>query len=88
MDIAFPGPMIAVFIDGCFWHSCPQHASRPATNIEWWRAKLESTIERDQRTNAELVDANWTVLRFWEHEPVATVVEAVMAARSSTKLQS
>jgi DNA mismatch endonuclease (patch repair protein) len=88
VDIAFPRARIAIFIDGCFWHSCPQHATRPATNLEWWKAKLDATIDRDQRTNADLTDANWTVLRFWEHESVANIVEAVAASRASVQTSS
>ncbi len=87
IDIAFPGPRIAVFLDGCFWHGCPKHATSPKANAEWWRQKLDRNIARDRETTEHLVNAGWTVLRFWEHEdPVsvaADVAAAVNAARAN-----
>ncbi|WP_078866448.1 very short patch repair endonuclease [Streptomyces sp. NRRL S-1448] len=80
IDIAFPGPRIAVFLDGCFWHGCPEHATSPKANAEWWRAKLEGNVARDAETNAHLEAAGWTVLRFWEHESPETVAEYVARA--------
>jgi DNA mismatch endonuclease (patch repair protein) len=77
IDIAFPGRRLAVFLDGCFWHSCPQHGVQPATNAEWWRWKLERTAARDEDTNRRLIEAGWDVLRLWEHEPVEQAVAAV-----------
>ena len=77
IDVAFPRQRLAVFIDGCFWHGCPTHATRPATNVDWWREKLDGNIRRDVGTNAALKEAGWTVLRFWEHVPAAEVVKAV-----------
>ncbi|MGW7448570.1 very short patch repair endonuclease [Kitasatospora sp. NPDC054795] len=68
VDILFPGPKVAVFLDGCFWHGCPQHATHPKSNAEWWRTKLGRNIERDTETTEHLRDEGWTVLRFWEHE--------------------
>lgn len=86
IDIAFPGPRVAVFLDGCFWHGCPQHATSPKANAEWWRQKLNRNMARDQETTDRLVEAGWTVLRFWEHEnptDVATdIAAAVVAARA------
>jgi DNA mismatch endonuclease (patch repair protein) len=69
-----------VFVDGCFWHSCPEHATKPRTNREWWEAKLDSNVERDRRHTAELEEAGWTVLRFWEHEPASRAADAVIGA--------
>jgi DNA mismatch endonuclease, patch repair protein len=69
---------LAIFIDGCFWHGCPRHATHPATNSEWWRRKLEGNIARDLRTNRAMAAAGWRVLRFWEHTPVADIVDVVM----------
>jgi DNA mismatch endonuclease (patch repair protein) len=86
-DIVFPRARVAVFVDGCFWHSCPQHGTRPRENARWWTEKLEQNRMRDADTNRELDEAGWLVLRFWEHEDAvataATVLEAV-AARTST----
>ncbi|MEU1933948.1 very short patch repair endonuclease [Streptomyces coeruleorubidus] len=82
IDVAFPRAKVAVLIDGCFWHGCPQHATHPKSNAEWWRSKLDRNMARDRETTEHLVAAGWTVLRFWEHEApeqvavrVATVVE-------------
>jgi DNA mismatch endonuclease (patch repair protein) len=87
VDIVFPTERIAVFVDGCFWHSCPVHGTTPRRNRDWWRAKLESNRFRDIDTNRELQEAGWTVLRFYEHEDMAeaaTVVsDCVLARRKS-----
>mgnify|MGYP005982988941 CR=1 FL=1 len=79
-DIVFTKARIAVFIDGCFWHSCPIHGTMPAKNHEFWEAKLSGNRERDADTNARLTSAGWTVLRFWEHEDPATVAQAIETA--------
>lgn len=80
MDIGFPGPKVAVFMDGCFWHGCPEHATQPKANAQWWRAKLDRNMERDEETTRHLEAQGWTVLRFWEHETAADVAAAVIAA--------
>jgi DNA mismatch endonuclease (patch repair protein) len=80
-DIVFPGPKVAVFVDGCFWHSCPKHATFPKTNQDYWLPKLAENRERDARQSARLQAAGWTVFRVWEHEclpPVARVVERIV----------
>jgi DNA mismatch endonuclease (patch repair protein) len=68
IDIAFTRAKVAVFLDGCFWHGCPEHATQPKANAEWWRTKLDRNIARDLETNEHLAEAGWIVLRFWEHE--------------------
>ncbi|GAA1930817.1 very short patch repair endonuclease [Streptomyces sodiiphilus] len=83
IDIAFPGPRVAVFLDGCFWHGCPEHATHPKANSEWWRTKLDRNISRDLETTENLVAAGWTVLRFWEHEVPEDV--AAQVARTVTE---
>ncbi|MFJ5559666.1 very short patch repair endonuclease [Streptomyces sp. NPDC093250] len=80
IDIVFPKPKIAVFLDGCFWHGCPEHATSPKANAEWWRRKLDRNMARDQETTGHLTSAGWTVLRFWEHIPPDEVAAAVQAA--------
>ncbi|MCC0098012.1 very short patch repair endonuclease [Streptomyces flavotricini] len=77
IDIAFPGVRVAVFLDGCFWHGCPQHATSPKANSEWWRVKLDRNVARDLETTAHLQAAGWLVLRFWEHEPPEDVAMRV-----------
>ncbi|WP_330238905.1 very short patch repair endonuclease [Streptomyces sp. NBC_00525] len=77
IDIAFTRAKVAVFLDGCFWHGCPEHATQPKSNAEWWRQKLDRNMARDAETTAHLVAEGWTVLRFWEHQAPAAVAEKV-----------
>jgi DNA mismatch endonuclease (patch repair protein) len=67
-DIVLRGPKIAIFVDGCFWHGCPQHYVRPKTREEFWSAKLGANLARDRKQTALLEKLGWLVLRFWEHE--------------------
>ena len=80
VDIVFPRLEIAVFVDGCFWHSCPVHGTVPKANRAWWVAKLAANEARDRATDAQLEQARWTVLRFWEHEDPAVVADTIEAA--------
>lgn len=85
-DIVFPARKIAIFVDGCFWHGCPEHASWPKRNSEFWRQKIEANRLRDADTNVRLRRIGWTVLRFWEHEsPIAaaTIVANLVASDKS-----
>jgi DNA mismatch endonuclease (patch repair protein) len=80
-DAVFPAARVAVFVDGCFWHSCPWHGTLPRANREWWRPKLARTAARDHRNDETLAAAGWAVVRVWEHEdPVvaAARIEAVV----------
>lgn len=81
-DISFPRKRVSVFIDGCFWHGCPEHASWPRHNAEWWRNKIEATRQRDADTNERLRSRGWTVIRIWEHEDPFEAAERVMRAIS------
>jgi DNA mismatch endonuclease (patch repair protein) len=76
-DVAFPGLMIAIFVDGCFWHGCPVHATWPKQNAEFWRQKIETNRLRDADTNSRLLDVGWTVLRFWEHQSPTQAADAI-----------
>jgi DNA mismatch endonuclease, patch repair protein len=76
-DMIFVGLRVAVFVDGCFWHSCPLHQSLPRANREWWLEKLRRNTERDRETDAHLRELGWTVLRFWEHEEPAAAVDVI-----------
>ncbi len=83
-DVVFPTERIAVYLDGCFWHSCPIHGTMPAAGREWWAAKLQANIERDRRHGEELEAAGWLAARFWEHEDphdIADEIAAIVAAR-------
>jgi DNA mismatch endonuclease (patch repair protein) len=68
IDIVFPRRHVAVLVDGCFWHGCPEHASWPKANAESWKAKIEANRARDRDTNERLRAAGWIVIRIWEHE--------------------
>lgn len=76
-DVAFPGLKIAIFVDGCFWHGCPEHATWPKQNAEFWRQKIEKNRLRDADTNSRLLEVGWTVLRFWAHESPVEATQAV-----------
>src|SRR3972149_7004072 len=67
-DIAFIGARVAVFVDGCFWHGCPAHATWPKSNAEFWRAKIRANQQRDLDTSARLREEVWVVVRVWSHE--------------------
>jgi DNA mismatch endonuclease (patch repair protein) len=77
IDIVFPKAKIAIFLDGCFWHGCPQHATHPKANAEWWRTKLDKNMARDAETTEHLAAEGWTVLRFWEHESAESVASHI-----------
>jgi DNA mismatch endonuclease (patch repair protein) len=79
-DIVFGPARVAVFVDGCFWHGCPEHGTWPKTNAEWWRAKIEANRARDRDTDRRLAEAGWTILRIWEHEPPEVAAKRVAAA--------
>lgn len=79
IDIAFTRVRVAVFLDGCFWHGCPEHGTRPSSNAAWWSAKLEANRLRDRDTDRVLEAQGWEVARFWEHEPAAGVAGRLMA---------
>lgn len=68
VDIAFTKQKLAVFMDGCFWHSCPQHGSVPKTNMDYWIPKLARNVDLDQETDKVLRNEGWIVVRVWEHE--------------------
>ncbi len=77
IDVAFTRAKVAVFLDGCFWHGCPEHGTRPRANSAWWDVKLRRNAERDAETDRVLRASGWTVLRFWEHEDARLVAETV-----------
>lgn len=76
IDIAWSG-RIAVFIDGCFWHGCPQHSSPPKAHPEYWGPKIENNRLRDAQTQSHLEERGWIVMRFWEHQSVREVADTI-----------
>jgi DNA mismatch endonuclease (patch repair protein) len=86
-DVVFGPTRVAVFVDGCFWHSCPIHGNRPKNNAEWWAVKLDANVERDRSTDGLLTAAGWLPVRVWEHEDAtvaAARIGAVVTARRAS----
>lgn len=75
-DIVFTSARVAVFVDGCFWHGCPEHCRRPSSNRAYWHAKIERNVARDRRVDSELVAMGWRVVRVWEHAVRASPARA------------
>lgn len=84
-DIVFTRWRVAVFIDGCFWHACPEHGNVPRRNTAYWTPKLRRNVERDRRVDQTLAATGWLVIRAWEHEAVDAVVARVAAAVSARR---
>jgi DNA mismatch endonuclease, patch repair protein len=67
-DFSFRSVRLAIFVDGCFWHQCPRHATYPINNQDFWLAKLNRNRARDRSVNRKLRQKGWRVLRIWEHD--------------------
>ena len=89
-DLVFGPARVAVFVDGCFWHRCPEHATEPRTNVDYWAPKLDRNVERDRETDALLTQAGWVSVRVWEHEDPAVAARRVarIVRRRSARLQT
>lgn len=88
-DLVFKKARVAVFLDGCFWHGCPEHCRRPVTNSEYWKPKIDGNIRRDREIDTELAKAGWIALRIWEHEDLAlaaTDVARIVRSRQAGRL--
>jgi DNA mismatch endonuclease (patch repair protein) len=79
IDVAFTRSKVAVFLDGCFWHGCPEHGSSPRSNSDWWATKLAANSARDLDTSAHLETTGWQVVRVWEHVPLDEAVATIRA---------
>lgn len=84
-DVAFPRQRLAVFLDGCFWHRCPEHGNSPRTNSGYWSTKLDRNVERDRKVLAALDAAGWRVLRIWEHVPANLAADQVQTTLAECK---
>ena len=82
-DVVFTKAKVAVYVDGCFWHRCPQHATAPKANAEWWGEKLDTNVRRDRDTDRVLHEAGWRVIRVWEHEDMAEAAARIAAVLMS-----
>ena len=80
VDIAFTRRKVAVQVDGCFWHGCPEHGTMPGRNSEWWRWKIAKNQARDRDTDEKLEALGWTVIRIWEHESPDDAAAAIARA--------
>jgi DNA mismatch endonuclease (patch repair protein) len=76
-DLVFPRARVAVFVDGCFWHSCPDHGVSPHVNAAYWSSKLARNVARDMETSAVLCAAGWRVVRVWEHEDPRSAADRI-----------
>lgn len=83
-DIVFTRRKVAVFVDGCFWHVCPEHGRQPTRNEWYWSPKLRRNVERDRRADSALAEAGWHVVRIWEHETLADAVGRVQEVLEHT----
>lgn len=79
-DVVFPRVRVAVFIDGCFWHGCPEHATWPKHNAKFWQRKIDENVRRDRDTDERLAAEDWQVIRVWEHEPVEAATTRIARA--------
>ena len=79
-DLVFRRAKVAVFIDGCFWHGCPQHRQSPKTNTGWWTAKIRANTRRDVETDVLLAEHEWKVVRGWEHDSPGILADRIRAA--------
>lgn len=84
-DVVFPRHKVAVFLDGCFWHGCPQHQQVPKSNPDYWGPKLRANQNRDRRVDEMLAVEGWLVVRIWEHE---TIVDAVRRVEEALERRS
>ncbi|GGK40678.1 hypothetical protein GCM10010124_36910 [Pilimelia terevasa] len=78
-DVAFTRAKVAVFVDGCFWHCCPEHGTLPRNNRQWWQDKLDRNVARDRAKDAALADLDWVVLHVWEHEAPGAAADTIEA---------
>lgn len=83
-DLTFTANRVVVFVDGCFWHGCPEHGTSPRNNGEWWGEKLSRNVARDHETDTILTAAGWTVVRIWEHEQPEVAVQRVIEVLTRT----
>jgi len=82
-DIVFPRARVAVYVDGCFWHGCPEHGTWPKANAKWWRQKIQANVDRDRVADVALREADWLSIRVWEHDDPDVQALAIAVAVSA-----
>jgi DNA mismatch endonuclease, patch repair protein len=87
VDIAFPRAKLAVFIDGCFWHGCPEHGTMPKRNRDYWEPKILRNQERDQHQARSIHEAGWAVLRFWTHQKPDEICDQIVVCLATSQLR-
>jgi DNA mismatch endonuclease (patch repair protein) len=85
-DVVFTRQRLVVFVDGCFWHGCPEHGSKPRSNVTYWEAKLARNRARDQRVADGLRTDGWRVIRVWEHEAVGPAATSIASALNEIRI--
>ena len=80
-DLAFGGRKVAIFVDGCFWHGCPEHYTCPVRNAGFWIQKIEQNLRRDRKADQNLAALGWSVIRIWEHEISQDITSVVRRIR-------
>lgn len=81
-DIVFAKAKVVIFVDGCFWHKCPEHGVMPKSNAEFWKTKLEGNVDRDRKKDSELQQLGWSIIRIWEHQVETELTETVNYIKS------
>jgi DNA mismatch endonuclease (patch repair protein) len=84
-DLVFTAKKVCVFVDGCFWHCCPEHASNPKSNTGYWQTKLKANVSRDRRADQALAAKGWLVMRIWEHEDMGDAAGRVAQVMQGTE---
>jgi DNA mismatch endonuclease (patch repair protein) len=87
-DLVFPRAKVAVFLDGCFWHGCPEHLRPARINEGFWSTKITGNRQRDEDTDRQLAKAGWAVVRVWEHEDPQVAADRVAAVVRGRRMVS
>ena len=87
-DLVLARLRVAVFVDGCYWHACPEHLVPPKSNAAWWSDKLAANVDRDRRNDVKLIELGWEPVHVWEHEDPEVVAEHLAARWHSVKTAS
>lgn len=84
-DIIFTRAKLTIFVDGCYWHACPEHGTEPRRNSAYWSRKLKGNVDRDRAVNTALCSAGWLVMRVWEHEDPEDAASRIVATLRSAR---